>query len=896
MYDESLKNQINTWLKEGIIEPSNSPYNFCILPVPKKNGKIRWVVDYRQLNKATIKDSYPLPHISDNLNRLSRSTIYSCIDGAGAFHVIPISDQDKHKTAFSTSEGSYQFARLPFGLANAPATYSRLVQKVLQGIPMDMVLPYLDDSLIHSKTLSQHFIALDKVLAAHKKAGLKLQPEKCSLFRNKVTYLGHDISPQGIAVCPDYIQIIKDWPMPATKKCIRSWVGKCSYYRKFIQHFSTIMSPFTEALKELPKESSPLTVTTAIQTSFDTMKQKLTSSPILAFPDFKSSEPFILDTDWSGDANCIGAVLSQVQDGQERVISYGARKLPTSCKKYAPNKGELAAVVYFLKHFRYFLTHRKFILRTDHQALKHLYTMEKPTGMTLRWLDILSNFDFQIHHRPGTKHTNADALSRTSHAPTLTQPLDDEKIASMHNTYPPKLSKLSTLTDEDPDLSVIKQLIVNKQAPSPNKPRSLDLNTYLRLLPSLTVKNGIVYLKINDTTRACAPRQLWQPLTCHAHDFMGHFALDKTLSTLKERFFFPGMRAYVHAYIRCCPNCQIKQHLARPQRHTFRPVLSGYPFQRINIDFVGPLPATATQKKYIFTIKCNFTRWLEAYPTTNCQASTAANLLLNDFFPRFGYPEQIHCDNGTHFTADSFSKLANTFNISVTHTPPYHAQSNPVERAHKDLGNMLRAFCADKPNKWDEFLPICLLGLRCAINTETNVSPFEAVFARKPMIPLDLITGLPPSSQINEYVQRAHQLMNYVRNNLELAVNRQRRHHYQKRPYLYQLHQKVWLYSHIKPTKLRSGWSGPWTITKLINPLVVQISPHSSFSVQKTISVSVDRIKPYVHTLTILPPQAHDDLQCLTDEFLEGPFDKELPTLDQDGSSSNFDRQHQQKT
>jgi hypothetical protein len=205
-----LKKQIDKWLKHGVIEKSCSPWRFGFVAAPKKGGAIRWCVDYRALNEISSIYIAPIGNIEDNLARLSRSTIFSGIDSIGAFHVIELEDKDKAKTAFAMPWGSYQFVRMPFGLAGGPSSYARLVHMVLDGISYTQALPYLDDRVIHSKDLAGHFLALDRVLEAYEKAGLKLQPAKCQLFQREIEYLRHMVSAKGIAPVPGYVQVVKD--------------------------------------------------------------------------------------------------------------------------------------------------------------------------------------------------------------------------------------------------------------------------------------------------------------------------------------------------------------------------------------------------------------------------------------------------------------------------------------------------------------------------------------------------------------------------------------------------------------------------------------------------------------------------------------------------------------
>ena len=307
---------------------------------------------------------------------------------------------------------------MPFGLANAPATYSRLFARALRHLPSSEVLCYLDDTAVHSQDAWSHLShpVLRKVLTAFHAAGLQISPGKAQLFRDHIKYLGHEINTRGISIPPEYTSIVKDWRIPDTLKTLRAFLGKCGYYRRFIKDYTTISPPLVQYTQQEQHEGIPyLHQDTAAVRAFRFMKKKLMSSPILAYPQFQG-EPFILDTDFSADPGAIGGVLSQVQDGQERVMAYGARGLLQKERSYASTKGELLAVIFFLQYYKYYLLHRPFILRTDNRALTWILSLESPTGMILRWLEILASFDFTVKHRKGTLHGNADSLSRSPHA------------------------------------------------------------------------------------------------------------------------------------------------------------------------------------------------------------------------------------------------------------------------------------------------------------------------------------------------------------------------------------------------------------------------------------------------------------------------------------------------
>ena len=406
--EESLRQQIDRWLEQRVVEEADSPWSFPLVPVPKKNSKeIRWAIDYRKLNAVTKKDAFPLPNIADNLSRLAGSRVFSALDGAGAFHVVPVRCADREKTAFSSPFGQYRFVWMPFGLANAPATYSRLVARALRHLPSSEVLCYLDDTAVHSPDAWGHLRVLWKVLTAFRAAGLQISPGKAQLFRDHIKYLGHEISAQGISIPPEYTSVVKDWPIPDSLKTLRAFLGKCGYYRRFMDNYAALSAPLVQYTQQEQQEGIPqLHQDTAAVQAFRLMKEKLLSAPILAYPQFQG-EPFILDTDFSVDPGTIEGVLSQVQNGQERVIAYGARRLLPRERNYASTKGELLAVIFFLQYYKYYLLHRPFILRTDNRALTWIRSLESLTGMILCWLEVLASFDFTVQHRKGTLHGNA---------------------------------------------------------------------------------------------------------------------------------------------------------------------------------------------------------------------------------------------------------------------------------------------------------------------------------------------------------------------------------------------------------------------------------------------------------------------------------------------------------
>jgi hypothetical protein len=400
----TVQKEIKDMLEKGVIEPSQSAWASPVVLVKKKDNSLRFCIDYRRLNDVTIKDAYPLPLIEDNLDALGGSSLYSTLDLASGYWQVEVHPDDREKTAFCTRYGLYQFRVLPFGLCNGPGTFERLMERVLCNLQWDIVLLYLDDIIVFSTNIVQQFERLELVFQRLRAANLKLKPKKCFLFKKEVKFLGHVVSQQGVATDPEKIQAVVEWPTPHSVKAVRAFLGLTGYYRKFIREYASIAVPLTD----LTKKGVKFAWNGDAQGAFEYLQQQLVSAPILGYPNKEGG--FILDTDASGCS--IGCVLSQLQEGVERVIAYGSKKLSKSERNYCVTRRELLSIVWFMEHFKHYLIGRPFLVRTDHNSLRWLFSFKEPEGQVARWLERLSAFNFKIEHRPGIRHGNSDALSR----------------------------------------------------------------------------------------------------------------------------------------------------------------------------------------------------------------------------------------------------------------------------------------------------------------------------------------------------------------------------------------------------------------------------------------------------------------------------------------------------
>ena len=409
IHNTEVLGQTQNLLDDNLIEDSDSPYNSSVFVVPKKpdpdgNKGWRMVIDFRKLNEKTIKDAYPLPNITHILDQLGGASYFSTLDLAMRFHQIKMYPNSKAKTAFSTLYGHYHYNRLPFGLKNAPATFQRLMDKVLSGLQGIELFVYMDDIVIYADSLEEHTRKLRTLFKRLERANLTLQPEKCSFLRKEVGYLGHIISRDGVKPDPLKVEAVRKFSQPKNAKNIKQFLGLAGYYRRFIPDLSVIAKPLTFLLKK----NVTFRWTKTQHESFNKLKDILCAHRLLQYPDF--SRPFIVSCDASNYG--IRGVLSQNFDGKVLPIAYISRTLSETEINYATIEKELLAILYSVETFRPYLYGRQFTLETDHRPLVWLHNVKNANSKLVRWRYLLNDYDYEIVYKKGIINLNADALSR----------------------------------------------------------------------------------------------------------------------------------------------------------------------------------------------------------------------------------------------------------------------------------------------------------------------------------------------------------------------------------------------------------------------------------------------------------------------------------------------------
>ena len=650
---------VQDMLDQGVIQPTSSPWASPIVLVKKKDGSMRFCVDYRQLNAITKLDVYPLPRIDDTLDVLAGARLFTTLDLASGYWQVSLDPAAREKTAFVTHAGLYEFEVMPFGLCNAPATFQRLMEVVLAGLTRNQCFVYLDDILIISRTWEEHLGNLQLVFDRLRSAGLRLRPKKCPFAQQKALYLGHIVSEQGIEVDTQKVDRVRHYPVPTNLKTLQRFLGLVSYYRRFIPNLSRIASP----LYCLTRKNTPFLWSHSCRESFEKLKALLTSTPVLAFPNFQ--QPFILETDASGCG--LGAVLAQQQeDGSTRPIAYASRGLQKHEQNYSISELEALAVVWTSKHFHVYLYGHHCTVFTDHSALKSLLNTPPPSGKLARWGLAIQELDLDIQYRSGESNANADALSRVP--PLMDQPniesaqekspplLDQSNTESLQNELNPLVARqeaepvlveseapteqTEAPTEEwqkmqrpDGEFATTIAYLENETLPSdPGSARRLVLTA-----EQFSLIDGVLYhVQTGGHLMLVVPEVLRYKLFQEAHEgmFSGHLREAKIYSQLSKHYWWPGIRADVRKWCKACLVCAT-HHTGRAAKPPLCPIPVAGPFDCVGVD-VLQLPRTLDGNQYAVVFVDYLTKWPEVFAVPNQSAETIANLFVREIIKRTG--------------------------------------------------------------------------------------------------------------------------------------------------------------------------------------------------------------------------------------------------------------------
>lgn len=685
-------NEISLMLKNGIIKESNSAWRAPVTLVPKKDGSRRFCVDYRSLNSQIKMDRYPLPNMIEIIESLNGNNFFSTIDLKNAYWQVPMDPNDMEKTAFSPGPGLgiYEFLRMPFGLANAPSTCQRILDRILS--KFTFARSYIDDIIVFSKSFDDHLEHLKKIFDALLDAKLKISIEKCKFGFNKIKYLGYEITNCGIRIDPYKIQGIFQWKDPESKDELHRFLGTCAFYQNFIDKYADI----TAEMYDMLKKENKFVWSESIKSKFIYLKEKMSSLPTLTMPSEEGN--LILRSDASNRA--LGCVLSQEKSGKEFPISFASRKLNKAEMNYATVDREILALVWGIKKFRHYLIGKRFIVETDHNPIKYLQTFKDSHNRRSRWLMSLMEYSFEIRYIPGSRNVVADGLSR-----------------SLANV-------------EEIDLNY--KVLLEKLRGNVKYKNTNNFGEYTKYMAKIVEMNNNLFLKTDKKLLQIIPKNERDILilTSHIRDAC-HSSIEKTKELIIRNFFWPKMSKDIKRKVDSCESCAKFKTVRSKNRAKLKLFSPNESLESWNVDFIGPLPETEQGNKYILLFIDPFTKWIEAFPSS-IQSSNFVLDCLKKVIARFGVPKNIHSDQGRQFESVLVNDFCTENNIVKSRTTPYHPEGNGMaERAVQSLKQKLKQMCEeDGENTWDQHLDNVLMSLRNVTHKSIQKSPSMALYGK----------------------------------------------------------------------------------------------------------------------------------------------------------------------
>ncbi|WVZ52529.1 hypothetical protein U9M48_003577 [Paspalum notatum var. saurae] len=716
-----VNKQIDELLEKGFIRKSTSPWASPALLTEKKDGTLRMCVDYRGLNAVTVKNKYPPPRIEDLFDQLKGACVFSKIDLRSGYHQLRIGPSDIPKTAFISRYGLYEYTVMSFGLTNAPAFFMYMMNSVFMEYLDKFVVIFIDDILIYSKTEEEHEEHLRLVLQKLREHKLYAKFSKCDFWIEEVKFLGHVISNGGIAVDQSKVSEVQNWKIPEDVKGIRSFLGLAGYYRRFIEGFSKIAKPMTALLEKNIK----FQWTSACQKAFEELKKRLTTAPVLTFPDMH--KPFSVYC----DASRLGLGCVLMQEG--KVIAYASRQLRDHEKNYPTHDLELAMMVHALKVWRHYLFGRSVIFIRS-QKLKTELNMRQR-----RWLELIKDYDLEIHYHPGKANVVADALSGKSRIGSLwARELPDElaiefdrlSLGFLNNTegtvsmeFEPTLEqeiRKGQLNDEK--IKEIKELIKLDKAPG----FRVDAD-------------GTVWHR----DRICVPniKSIRDLILKEAHEtaYSIHLGSEKMYQDLKQKFWWYGMKREVAEYVALCDVCQrVKAEHQKPAGLLQPLKIPEWKWEEIGMDFIVGLPRTQSGFDSIWVVVDRLTKVAHFIPIkTTYSGAKLAELYMSRIVCLHGVPKKIVSDRGTQFTSHFWKRLHESMGTKLNFSSAYHPQTDgQTERTNQILEDMLRACAIQYGTSWDKSLPYAEFSYNNSYQASIKMSPFQALYGRRCRTPL----------------------------------------------------------------------------------------------------------------------------------------------------------------
>lgn len=824
-------------LKSGRIQPSKSPMASPVFFIKKKDGSLRLVQDYRKLNDMTVKNSYPLPLISDIVNKLKKAKYITKLDVRWGYNNVRIKEGDEWKAAFRTNRGLYEPLVMFFGLTNSPATFQTMMNDLFKDlIDEGVVIVYMDDILIFTETLDEHRRVVKRVLDILRQNNLYLKAEKCEFEKTKVEYLGLIISEGKIEMDPVKVEGVSKWPEPCTVKEVQSFLGFVNFYRRFIKDFAHIARP----LHDLTRKDTSWHWGPEELESFEKLKQAVTSSPILVFPD--DHKPFKVEADSSNYAT--GAVLSQIgEDEKWHPVAFLSKSLSEVERNYDIHDKEMLAIIRALDEWRHFLegAEHTFEIWTDHKNLEYFMTAKKLNRRQARWSLFLAQFDFTLHHRPGKSSGKPDALSRRpDHGKGEN---DNEDVVLLK----PSLFRIQALKQghllitgeeksllkkirdaKDLDDSVVKAVEELRQSGV----RKVDGHEWAEE-QGLILFRGKVYVPKDIDLR----RQIVE--AHHDSQVAGHPGRWKTLELVSRNYWWPGISRFIASYVKGCDRCnRTKTFPAAPSGKLVPNPVPTDIWQTITVDLITGLPECQGYNAILVTID-RLSKMVHTAPTNDTVTAEGVARIFRDIvWKHHGLPESVISDRGPQFVSQFMRELNSILGIKTSASTAYHPQTDgQTERANQEVEQYLRLFVNHRQDDWAEWLPLAEFAHNNRIQSSTRASPFMLNTGRNPRLGVEPLRESKMES-VEAFVSKMQSARKEAEAALHRAADDMARYYDQNRKeaVTYKVGDKVWLDGKDIRTdrpskKLEDKRYGPFKVTEVVGPNAYRLQLPASMKI-----------------------------------------------------------------
>lgn len=835
-----LHRQLQELTEKGWIRPSSSMYGAPVIFVRKASGEIRMCIDYRGLNKQTVRDRYPLPRVDELLDQLGGAAVYSKLDLASGYHQVCMHPDDVHKTAFNCRYGLFEWTVMPMGLTNAPSGFLRLMHKVFGKYLDKFMVVYLDDLLVYSKSVEEHVQHLELVLQALREQNLYAKASKCEFLKPELAFLGHVVSQEGIKVDPTKVRSVVDWPKPEDVHQLRSFMGLANYFRRFIRQFSRIAGPLTDKLQVsgslrghwgAPQEAA-----------FIQLKQALVAAPVLHVAD--PNRPFIIQSDCSGFA--LGGVLLQEFTGGLHPIAFHSRKLNSAERNYSVHEREMLAIVECVKSWSHYIGGTSTTVHTDHRSLQHFWEQPKLQGRQTRWMECLQQHNVDIMYIKGETNVVADALSRRpDHMPAALGAIGVSSVVG--GAESPLRREIVVAAGADPQYQQLVQQVGRGELRNHSLADGLVLHTDRRgsrvVVPASDELKGLILAEMHDAPSA---------------GHLGHF---KTFERVAALFEWPKMQADVKAYCRSCPACMASKAGTQKPAGLLQPLpVPDQKWQSVAMDFIVRLPVTEASHDALLVVTDRLTKLVRCIPTTTTvTAPEVAELFIDHIVRFYGLPQQIVSDRDSKFTSAFWQSLFKSLGTKLSMSSAYHPQTDgQSERSNQTVEQILRCYVSAYNTDWDKHLALAEFSLNSAVSVATGFSPFRLMYGYEPASPLGLVVAaLQAAPGGFRHVEATAELLDRMAAELVQAQTSIQRAHVQavvqankhRRDVEYAVGDQVLLSTaHIKlagtSRKFAPRWCGPFQVKNLVGNAAVELDLPSTVKLHPVVHVS--QVKPFV--------------------------------------------------